>query len=114
MNEGQTNSCVACTAHGNQCTFLEDPRPRKRRLDSEGKIAESGKRRSAIVAMGTLCDRILLTARIGPSRTRNPRAIPVVQSKSSRRSQEDQQHCAWKRQQTAGNIRAHIWATPLS
>ena len=56
MNEGQTNSCVACTAHGHQCTFLEDPRPRKRRLDSEGKMPENGKRRSAMVAIGALYD----------------------------------------------------------
>ena len=53
MNEGQTNNCVACSAHGNQCTFLEDPRPRKRRLDSDGKNAESGKRRSAHVKITT-------------------------------------------------------------
>lgn len=54
MNEGQTNSCVACNTHGNQCTFLEDPRPRKRRLDSEGKVAESGKRRLAMVTIDML------------------------------------------------------------
>ena len=45
MNEGQTNACVACSTHGQQCTFLEDPRPRKRRLDSEGKDPNLGKRR---------------------------------------------------------------------
>ena len=46
MNEGQTNSCAACSAHGHQCTFLEDPRPRKRRLESDGKDANNlGKRR---------------------------------------------------------------------
>jgi len=47
MNEGQTNTCAACSTHGHQCTFLEDPRPRKRRLESDGKDANNlGKRRS--------------------------------------------------------------------
>ena len=57
MAEGQTISCIACSAHAIQCTFLEDPRPRKRRLDSEGKIADSGKRRSANVMRGALYGR---------------------------------------------------------
>ena len=57
MAEAQTISCIACSAHAIQCTFLEDPRPRKRRLDSEGKIADSGKRRSATVMLGALYGR---------------------------------------------------------
>ena len=44
--EGQANACVACAAHGQQCTYVEDPRPRKRRLEFDGKEANNlGKRR---------------------------------------------------------------------
>lgn len=45
MSEAQPTSCVACSTHGHKCTFIEDPRPRKRRLDSDGKDPNLGKRR---------------------------------------------------------------------
>ena len=44
INEG-TTVCTACGAHGQQCTYLEDPQPRKRKTDSEGKEGEASKRR---------------------------------------------------------------------
>jgi len=43
--DGQ-NNCAACGLHGQDCTYLEDPQPRKRRLDTEGKETDSAKRRS--------------------------------------------------------------------
>ena len=39
-------SCAACAVHGQACTYVEDPRPRKRRLDSEGNETDLPKRRS--------------------------------------------------------------------
>ena len=44
MNEGQT-VCAACGMHGQKCTFLEDPRPRKRRVDGDGSTPDTAKRR---------------------------------------------------------------------
>ena len=44
MNEGQT-VCAACSMHGQKCTFLEDPRPRKRRVDGDGQAQLDAKRR---------------------------------------------------------------------
>ena len=44
MNEGQT-VCAACGMHGQKCTFVEDPRPRKRRVDGDGQAQEAAKRR---------------------------------------------------------------------
>ena len=35
MNE-QQSSCVACGFHGQECTFVQDPQPRKRKVESEG------------------------------------------------------------------------------
>lgn len=42
--------CAACSLHGQECTYIEDPQPRKRRLDSStGKdAAEFAKRRSVV------------------------------------------------------------------
>ncbi|KAL8872637.1 MAG: hypothetical protein Q9174_001762 [Haloplaca sp. 1 TL-2023] len=48
MNEGAPVTCAACAVHGQQCTFVEDPQPRKRRLDNDGKEVDSSKRRSTI------------------------------------------------------------------
>ena len=45
MNEGAPVKCAACAVHGQQCTFVEDPQPRKRRLDNDGKEVDSSKRR---------------------------------------------------------------------
>ena len=44
MNEGQA-VCAACAMHNQQCTFVEDPRPRKRRVD-EGGMSDSARKRS--------------------------------------------------------------------
>lgn len=46
INEGST-TCTACGVHGQQCTYVEDPQPRKRKTDGEGKEGEASKRRSA-------------------------------------------------------------------
>ncbi|KAI4146068.1 MAG: hypothetical protein L6R39_003602 [Caloplaca ligustica] len=48
MNEGSSGTCAACAIHNQQCTFVEDPQPRKRRLDHDGKEVDSSKRRSTI------------------------------------------------------------------
>ncbi|KAI4186200.1 MAG: hypothetical protein LQ348_004253 [Seirophora lacunosa] len=48
MNEGTSGTCAACAIHKQQCTFVEDPQPRKRRLDHDGKEVDSSKRRSTI------------------------------------------------------------------
>lgn len=45
-HEGQNNVCAACSVHGQDCTYIEDPQPRKRRLESGGKDADLPKRRS--------------------------------------------------------------------
>lgn len=43
--EGSKNVCAACGIHGQECTYIEDPQPRKRRLEGEGKDADLVKRR---------------------------------------------------------------------
>ncbi|KAL8629163.1 hypothetical protein Q9189_005119 [Teloschistes chrysophthalmus] len=48
MNEGASGTCTACAVHGQKCTFVEDPQPRKRRLDHDGKEVDSSKRRSTL------------------------------------------------------------------
>ncbi|KAL9598930.1 MAG: hypothetical protein Q9219_004196 [cf. Caloplaca sp. 3 TL-2023] len=48
MNEGSSGTCAACAIHNQQCTFVEDPQPRKRRLDHDGKEVDSSKRRSTL------------------------------------------------------------------
>lgn len=45
-HEGQNNVCAACSVHRQDCTYIEDPQPRKRRLESGGKDADIPKRRS--------------------------------------------------------------------
>lgn len=45
-HEGQNNVCAACSVHRQDCTYIEDPQPRKRRLESGGKDADLPKRRS--------------------------------------------------------------------
>lgn len=44
INEGQT-SCVLCQFHTQDCTFVQSPQPRKRKLNTEGKEESSAKRR---------------------------------------------------------------------
>ena len=44
VNEGQT-SCVLCQFHTQDCTFLQSPQPRKRKLNTEGKEESNAKRR---------------------------------------------------------------------
>ena len=46
INEGQT-SCVLCQFHTQDCTFVQSPQPRKRKLNTEGKEESSAKRRYA-------------------------------------------------------------------
>lgn len=48
MNEGSSGTCAACAIHNQKCTFVEDPQPRKRRLDHDGKEVDSSKRRSTL------------------------------------------------------------------
>lgn len=44
MNE-QQSSCVACGSHGQDCTFVQDAQPRKRKAESEGQDADVVKKR---------------------------------------------------------------------
>ena len=44
INEGQT-SCVLCQFHTQECTFVQSPQPRKRKLNTEGKEESVAKRR---------------------------------------------------------------------
>lgn len=44
MNERQS-SCVACGFHGQECTFVQEPRPRKRKVESEGQDGDVAKKR---------------------------------------------------------------------
>lgn len=44
VNEGQT-SCVLCQFHTQECTFVQSPQPRKRKLNTEGKEESVAKRR---------------------------------------------------------------------
>jgi len=45
MQEGQ-QTCVLCHFHTQECTFVQSPQPRKRKLNAEGKEESSAKRRS--------------------------------------------------------------------
>lgn len=75
LNEGQPLSCVACSAHGHQCTFVEDPRPRKRRLDTDGKDSNLSKRRLAFPIRYGRSARLTSMA-VGPSSTCSLKATP--------------------------------------
>ena len=44
MNE-QQSSCVTCGFHGQDCTFVQDPQPRKRKVESEGQEGDIAKKR---------------------------------------------------------------------
>ena len=44
VTEGQKR-CAACAVHSQECTYVEEPQPRKRRMDSDGKESELSKRR---------------------------------------------------------------------
>jgi hypothetical protein len=46
INEAQ-NSCVLCQFHSQDCTFVQSPQPRKRKLNTEGKEESVAKRRYA-------------------------------------------------------------------
>ena len=50
INEGQT-SCVLCQFHSQDCTFVQSPQPRKRKLNTEGKEESVGKRRYAQISI---------------------------------------------------------------
>jgi Fungal Zn(2)-Cys(6) binuclear cluster domain len=39
--------CVLCEFHKQECTFVQSPQPRKRRLNSDGREEEASKRRYA-------------------------------------------------------------------
>jgi hypothetical protein len=44
INEGQM-SCVLCQFHTQECTFIQSPQPRKRKLNTDGKEESVAKRR---------------------------------------------------------------------
>jgi len=44
VHEGQ-QACVLCQFHSQDCTFVQSPQPRKRKLNTEGKEESSAKRR---------------------------------------------------------------------
>ena len=44
VTEGR-KTCAACGAHGQECTYVEDPQPRKRRTDNETSNPDGAKRR---------------------------------------------------------------------
>lgn len=44
INEGQA-SCVLCLFHNQDCTFVQSPQPRKRKLNSDGKEDLSASKR---------------------------------------------------------------------
>ena len=48
-NEGQGKTCTACGVHAQECTYLEDPQPRKRKIDNENKEVDHPKRRLVLL-----------------------------------------------------------------
>ena len=55
INEGQL-SCVSCQVHKQDCTFVESPQPRKRKLVNDGKEDVSApKRRYVVCSKGLMC-----------------------------------------------------------
>lgn len=48
INEGQT-TCVLCQFHTQECTFVQSPQPRKRKLNTEGKEESVAKRRYEMI-----------------------------------------------------------------
>ncbi|MCJ1313057.1 hypothetical protein MMC25_006733 [Agyrium rufum] len=40
------NPCAACAIHNQECTYVEDPQPRKRKVEGQNSEENSGKRRS--------------------------------------------------------------------
>lgn len=44
INEGQA-SCVLCLFHNQDCTFVQSPQPRKRKLNADGKEEASAAKR---------------------------------------------------------------------
>lgn len=55
INEGQT-TCVLCQFHTQDCTFVQSPEPRKRKLNTEGKEESVAKRRYEIILLAAfLC-----------------------------------------------------------
>jgi hypothetical protein len=48
INEGQS-TCVLCQFHSQECTFVQSPQPRKRKLNMEGKEESLAKRRYAVL-----------------------------------------------------------------
>lgn len=43
--DSQKKTCAACGVHGQECTYNEDPQPRKRRQEPSGKDYDPMKRR---------------------------------------------------------------------
>jgi len=54
IHEGQ-GSCVLCQFHNQECTFVQSPQPRKRKLNAEGKEESLAKRRYAELAFLRTC-----------------------------------------------------------
>jgi Fungal Zn(2)-Cys(6) binuclear cluster domain len=52
MHEGQT-ACVLCQFHSQDCTFVQSPQPRKRKLNGDGKEGSAAKRRYALSSPDT-------------------------------------------------------------
>jgi hypothetical protein len=50
INEGQT-TCVLCQFHTQDCTFVQSPQPRKRKLNAEGKEESVAKRRYEFILL---------------------------------------------------------------
>ena len=53
IHEGQ-QSCVLCQFHTQDCTFVQSPQPRKRKLNTEGKEESSAKRRHVQISSKSL------------------------------------------------------------
>lgn len=81
MNEG-TNVCAACSMHKQKCTFLEDPRPRKRRVD-DGSNDDTAKKRYVlrvlVHAVPMYCVEADLPLPVGSThRLPPPRSLPTT------------------------------------
>ena len=48
--DSETKRCAACGAHGQECTYLEDPQPRKRKVEAGGKDPVPVKRRYGLTS----------------------------------------------------------------
>ena len=57
INEGQT-SCVSCLFHKQECTFVQSPQPRKRKLVNDGREDASAPKRRYVVHNAWTCPNI--------------------------------------------------------